>query len=155
MPCLYKNTLYYFVVYSGCCPRAPSHYRKQCSLLIGEAFWHSPKSNITASDQNIILYYVFWYHTGKAQRVLIFETAIYGDWWVTRKNAVCPQLIAHLSNRLKSLWRVRQYHCRTLCKFSKSIIQLKWMLLANGIYIRFIVLTVPIGKWNPVDFIIR
>ena len=83
MPCLYKKHLYYFVVYSGCCPRAPS--RKQCSLLVGEAIWHSLKSNITASGQHIILYYVFWYHTGKAQKVLIFVTAICGDWWVTRK----------------------------------------------------------------------
>ena len=40
----------------ACCLTAPSHYLNQYWFIISEVFWHSPKSNFTASAAAIILH---------------------------------------------------------------------------------------------------
>ena len=37
----------------ACCLTAPSHYLKQCWLMISGVLWHSPKSNFTENTQDI------------------------------------------------------------------------------------------------------
>ena len=43
----------------ACCLTAPSHYLKQCWLLINEVLWHSPKGNFIGSAQDICPRYEF------------------------------------------------------------------------------------------------
>ena len=42
----------------ACCLTAPSHYLRQCWLIIPEVFWHSPKVNFTGNAQQICRWYV-------------------------------------------------------------------------------------------------
>ena len=37
------------------CLTAPSHYLKQCRLIIADVLWHSPMSNFMGNTQNIYL----------------------------------------------------------------------------------------------------
>ena len=43
----------------SCCLMAPSHYLKQCWLLISALLWNSPESNFTANAHPIIPYYEY------------------------------------------------------------------------------------------------
>ena len=73
----------------ACCLVAPSHYLKQCRLLICKVLWHSTESNFAMSAQAMILYNEFGNYTFK-----IIATSHRGQWVeklsIVRVNSLWP-----------------------------------------------------------------